>query len=165
MKKVVVLFLIVVLILQTGMVLAKGGKGQQQEAPGSSGPFKQKDQSGEKNQGQNGKTSDSDPADSEATLQVQEREMKQLRMRLEQEGLKLGQSSTQIEHVLQLVTRLHHEFCYRLLSGDSDEDEARLTELGKKLVALSQRDRLEEQLRELLRSGCSLEEAIDRLII
>lgn len=89
--------------------------------------------------------------------------IQQLRVRLEQEGMKLGQSSTHIEHALQLATRLHHEFRYRLLSGDSDEDESRLTELGKKLVILSQKERIEEQLRELLRSGCSLEEAIDQL--
>lgn len=164
MKKVVILFLVLVLILQSGTVLAKGGRGQR-ETSGPSGPTEQKDQSGEKNQGQNGKKPDSDLLDSEATLQTRERVMEQFHVRLEQEGMKLGQSSSQIEHALQLATRLHNEFRYRLLSGDSDEDEGRLKELGKKLVILSQKEQIEEQLRELLRSGCSLEEAIGQLSI
>lgn len=84
---------------------------------------------------------------------------------LSTEGMRRRQPAAQIENALRLVTRLRREFRCQMLSSASEEDEEGLAELGRKMAALCQQERLEERLRESLQAGCSLEEAVDQLSI
>lgn len=84
---------------------------------------------------------------------------------LSTEGVRTRQPAAQIENALRLTTRLRQEFHCRMLSSGSEEDEEGLAELGRKMTALCQQERLEERLRESLQTGCSLEEAVDQLLI
>lgn len=84
---------------------------------------------------------------------------------LSTEGIRRRQPAAQIENALRLVTRFRREFRCPMLSSASQEDEESLAELGRKMAALCQQERLEERLRKSLQLGCSLEEAVDQLLI
>ena len=79
-------------------------------------------------------------------------------------GIDAGRSPAQIRKTLQSMERLHQEFRCRILSGEDQEDEDRLMELARNVFKLRQNEHVEEQLREHLRDGWSLEDAVNQLL-
>lgn len=80
-------------------------------------------------------------------------------------GMDAGRSAAQIRNTLQSMERLHQEFRYQILSVQDQNDEDRLMELARNMFKLRQNEHFEEQLKKRLRDGCSLEDAVNQLLL
>ncbi|HBR28696.1 MAG TPA: hypothetical protein DD789_04545 [Firmicutes bacterium] len=83
---------------------------------------------------------------------------------LADEGMRRRAPAAQIENTLRLTTRLCGEFrCQLLTKASEDNEEEALATLGRRLAEACREEGCEERLRLTLRTGCSLEEAVNQL--